>query len=73
MLADELNVGPTLKSYGRKIAYSGARELVVLTSGRKIETGWMDLYRYLLWRLQYNWRMLPVGKDIARRGDKHKK
>jgi hypothetical protein len=73
MLAVDLNVGPTIQAEGGEVVYSGAKELLVLTSGRKIEKGWIDLLVYSLWRLRYNWRMLPVGTDLARRRDQPKK
>ncbi len=71
-LSDDLNVGPTFKSNGLRIEYSGKKELVVLTSGRRFTGGWGKLIRYLLYRLRYNLKMLPVGQDVTtriRRGD----
>ena len=59
-LTDDLNVGPTLKSFGGQVVYSGASELQVLASGRKFRGGWMKLARYLRYRLMYNLRLLPV-------------
>lgn len=67
MLADEMNVGPTLKHCGGCVAYSGAKELVVLTSGRMFRPGWFRLCRYLVYRLRYNLRVLPIGSDVASR------
>lgn len=65
-LADEMNVGPTFKSVGGRIAYSGSQDLVVLTSGRMI-TGrsWKSLMRYYLYRIRYNLRVLPVRSSAA--------
>lgn len=62
-IADDLNVGPAAKARGFSIAYSGARRLRVLTSGRKFRGGWRKLALYLLYRLRYNVRLLmPHGK-----------
>jgi hypothetical protein len=58
LLADDLNVGPALKSAGGEVVYSGARSLEVLTSGRKFRGGWLKLFRYLAYRLGYNLRMI---------------
>lgn len=66
MLADEMNVGPNIKATGGRIAYSGSPELVVLTSGRKIGKGWATLTKYLMYRLKYNLRVLPVRPNAAR-------
>lgn len=67
LLSDDLNVGPTYKAKGLPIAYSGRRQLVVLTSGRVFSGGWLKLIRYLLYRLRYNLKMLPVGPDVTSR------
>jgi hypothetical protein len=64
-LADEMNVGPVFKHFGGKIVYSGARELVVLTSGRMFVGGWRRLAKTLNRRLRYNLRVLPVRKFVA--------
>jgi hypothetical protein len=66
MLADEMNVGPTFKAAGGQVAYSGSKELIVLTSGRMFGGGWKKLFRYLRYRLRYNLRVLPVRSDAAR-------
>lgn len=66
-LADEMNVGPTVKAKGGRVVYSGARELRVLTSGRYLRSGWRELSRYLLYRLRYNVRVLPVRQNVAGR------
>jgi hypothetical protein len=58
LLADDLNVGPTVKAAGSRVAYSGSRELRVLTSGRKFSGGWRRLARYLRYRLLYNVRLI---------------
>jgi hypothetical protein len=67
LLADDLNVGPALKSAGGEVVYSGARDLQVLTSGRKFQGGWLKLVRYLGYRLGYNVRMIGAPKE-GRRG-----
>lgn len=66
-LADEMNVGPTVKAKGGRVVYSGARDLRVLTSGRYLRSGWRELSRYLLYRLRYNVRVLPVRQNVAGR------
>ena len=67
MLSDDLNVGPAFKAHGQTLAYSGKRELIVLTSGRVFSGGWRKLVRYLLYRLRYNLKMLPAGQDVTGR------
>jgi hypothetical protein len=67
LLSDDLNVGPTFQSHGDRIDYSGKRRLVVLTSGRRFSGGWLKLIRYLIYRLRYNLKMLPVGYDVTQR------
>jgi len=67
MLIDDLNVGLAVKTSGGSIAYSGARDLRVLTSGRRFKGGWLKLARYLRYRLLYNLRVLPVRPRAARR------
>lgn len=64
-LADEMNVGPTVKTKGGRIAYSGHKQLQVLTSGRYLKGGWREMLRYFSYRLRYNLRVLPVSKDAA--------
>ncbi len=64
-LIDDLNVGPAVKAAGGRVAYSGARDLRVLTSGRRFRGGWRKLVRYLRYRLLYNVRVLQ-----ARTGDR---
>jgi hypothetical protein len=67
LLSDDLNVGPAFKANSLPIAYSGKRQFVVLTSGRVFTGGWRKLIRYLLYRLRYNLKMLPVGPDVTSR------
>jgi hypothetical protein len=63
LLADDLNVGPTVKAAGGRVAYSGSRKLRVLTSGRKFSGGWRRLARYLRYRLLYNVRLIRARDD----------
>jgi Glycosyltransferase like family 2 len=58
LLADDLNVGPAVKTAGGRVVYAGAPRLQVLTSGRKFRGGWRKLARYLRYRLLYNVRVL---------------
>jgi hypothetical protein len=67
MIADELNVGPALVALGARYAYSGDRNLRVLTSARRLRGGWLRLVRYLAYRLAYNVRALPVDDRAADR------
>lgn len=67
LLADEMNVGPVFKAHGGRVVYSGSRRLKVLTSGRMWTGGWAKLFRYLIYRIRYNLRVLPVGADVAQR------
>jgi hypothetical protein len=60
LLTDDLNVGPAVKASGGSIAYGRARNLWVLTSGRRFRGGWLKLARYLWYRTRYNIRVLPV-------------
>lgn len=66
-LAADLNVGMAFKATGTRIAYSNARNLWVLTSGRMFTPrGFYRLYRYFSYRLRYNLRVLPVRRDAHR-------
>lgn len=56
----DLHVGPVIKSKGGRIAYSGAKELIVLTSGRFFHPGWKVLIAYLIWRTGYYLRILKM-------------
>jgi hypothetical protein len=56
----DLHVGPVVKSMGGKIAYSGAKELMVYTSGRFFAPGWKVLAEYLIWRVGYYRRILKM-------------
>ena len=67
LLSDDLNVGPTFKAHGHRIDYSGNREFIVLTSGRMFSASWRRVIRYLIYRLRYNLKMLPVGEDVTER------
>jgi hypothetical protein len=48
-----------------RIAYSGAKELVVLTSGRFFDPGWKVLFAYLAWRTGYYFRILKMKPKKA--------
>jgi hypothetical protein len=61
-LADDLNVGPAAKAAGGRVVYSRAKDLTVLTSGRRFKGGWWKLARYLYYRLGYNLRMIGTSK-----------
>lgn len=65
LLADEMNVGPTMKKLKGRVAYSGEDRLKVLTSGRMFRPGWLVILPYLLYRLRYNLRVLPVRRGVA--------
>jgi hypothetical protein len=67
MLIDDLNVGLAVKTSGGSLAYSGDRELRVLTSGRRFKGGWLKLARYLRYRLLYNLRVLRVPRAARER------
>jgi hypothetical protein len=75
LLTDDLNVGPAVKAAGGRVAYSGSKRLVVLTSGRKFHGGWVKLGRYLRYRLLYNVRALrlPTDRPRAERNPHNKK
>jgi hypothetical protein len=64
LLTDDLNVGPAFKRRRGAVVYSGAPELVVLTSGRRFTGGWRKLARYLVYRLRYN--LLVLRLDTSR-------
>jgi hypothetical protein len=66
-LIDDLNVGLAVKASGGSLAYSGDRELRVLTSGRRFKGGWLKLARYLLYRMRYNLRMITSSKRGAQK------
>lgn len=67
LLTDDLNVGPAVKAKGGRIAYSGEKDLIVLTSGRKFKGGWLKLARYLRYRLLYNLRVLRIRPGEMKR------
>jgi cellulose synthase/poly-beta-1,6-N-acetylglucosamine synthase-like glycosyltransferase len=66
-IADDLNVGPSVKAAGFPVTYCGRRRLQVLTSARMFRAGWRRLIPYFWYRLRYNIRMLPVRPDAAGR------
>jgi len=61
----DIHVGPVIKSMNGKIAYSGAKELVVFTSGRFFIPGWKVLVDYLIWRIGYYRRILKMRPKKA--------
>lgn len=63
----DIHVGPVLKSINARIAYSGSKELMVLTSGRFFNGGWRELLEYLAWRVGYYRRILSAqfGKNSS--------
>ena len=62
----DLHVGPAVKSMGGRIAYSGEKQFVVLTSGRFFDPGWKVLFAYLIWRTGYYFRILKMKpKKVA--------
>ena len=56
----DIHVGPLVKANGGRIAYSGAKEQVVYTSGRFFAPGWKVLVEYLIWRVGYYRRLLKM-------------
>jgi hypothetical protein len=66
VLADEMNVGPAFKRLVGPVVYGSRKELHVLTSGRMFRPGWFRAIPYLLYRLRYNLRVLPVRTGVAR-------
>jgi hypothetical protein len=73
MLADEMNVGPAIRAANGRVAYSGRKNLVVLTSGRMFgNAGLIKLLRYFRYRFFYNLRVLRVRSDAARHTKREK-
>jgi len=66
LLKYDIKVGPTVKSVGGRIAYSGDRSLAVLTSGRNFRGDWHELFEYITWRARYYRRVHPMRPDGAR-------
>ena len=66
LIADDMNVGPTFKKLGGRVAYNAGRNFRVLTSGRMFRPGWSWITPYFLYRLRYNLRVLPVRAGVAR-------
>lgn len=64
-LADEMNVGPTVKRMEGRVAYGSGKDLTVYTSGRMFSPGWRRMIPYFLYRLRYNLRVLPVRSGVA--------
>jgi hypothetical protein len=65
LLADEMNVGPTMKKLKGPVVYGSDERLTVLTSGRMFSPGWGYILPYFLYRLRYNLRVLPVRPGVA--------
>ena len=61
----EVSVGPVVKTIGGKIAYSGAKKLIVYTSGRFFSGGWKELFSYLIWRVGFYNRILTMKSKTA--------
>lgn len=67
LLADEMNVGPTVKRLKGPVAFSPDKRLTVLTSGRMwYRATWRRLLPHFFYRLRYNLRVLPVREGVAR-------
>ena len=64
----EVSIGREVKALGGRIAYSGARKLIVYTSGRFFSGGWKELFSYLIWRVGFYNRVFML-RSSARRGD----
>jgi hypothetical protein len=58
-LMADMSVGPATKAAGGRVMYSGARQLTVLTSGRKLTFSWRKFMRYMRYAILYNLRVLP--------------
>jgi len=56
----DIQIGPLVKSLGKRVIYSGAKEHVVLTSGRFFSNSWKELFAYLIWRIGYYLRVKPT-------------
>jgi len=66
LLSYDIKVGTTIKSMGGTIAYSGDRALTVLTSGRNFRGDWKELLEYIVWRVRYYQRLIPLRSDATR-------
>jgi hypothetical protein len=64
-LADEMNVGPTVKRLKGPVIYGSGKQLTVYTSGRMFRPGWRRKIRYFAYRLRYNMRVLPVRPGVS--------
>jgi hypothetical protein len=56
----DIQVGPVVKAKGGDVAYSGAKEHIVFTSGRFFSNSWKELFSYLIWRVGYYLRVKPT-------------
>jgi hypothetical protein len=61
----DFHVGPVIKSMRGKIAYSGAKDLMVFTSGRFFSGGWKELFDYIIWRIGYYRRIWAARSKPA--------
>jgi len=61
----DFHVGPVIKSIHGKIVYSGAKELMVFTSGRFFSGGWKELFDYVIWRIGYYRRIWTARSKTA--------
>lgn len=64
MLTRDIKVGPTVKAAGGRIAYSGDRARVVMTSGRNFTGTWQELLKYIRFRIGYYRRVEPLRPGI---------
>jgi hypothetical protein len=62
-LSADLQIGPAAKLAAARIIYSGRKNLHVLTSGRKLRSGWFKLARYFWRRFYYNLKTIPVRNE----------
>ncbi len=60
----DLQVGPQAKLAGKKIIYSGKKDLQVLTSARRFKGGWYKLFKYMRYRLKYNINATPTANKL---------
>lgn len=68
----DINIGPVIKSVGGKIVYSGAKNLMVYTSGRFFKGTRQEIFKYWLWRIGYYWRVFVVKRKVPVDSDKGK-
>jgi len=66
LLNYDIKVGATIRSIGGKIAYSGEKSLVVLTSGRNFRGDWKELFDYMVWRISYYHHLSPLKPESVK-------